>query len=38
VLTAELAGRMSSSVADLNLLIDQAEMFVRELAREAPTA
>ncbi|KZC02944.1 hypothetical protein AU375_00816 [Methylobacterium radiotolerans] len=38
VLTAELVGRMSSSVADLNLLIDQAEMFVRELAREAPTA
>jgi chromosome condensin MukBEF ATPase and DNA-binding subunit MukB len=34
VLTAELAGRMSSSVADLNLLIDQAEMFVRERGPE----
>ncbi|WCS28644.1 hypothetical protein LOK46_30080 (plasmid) [Methylobacterium sp. NMS14P] len=37
-LTAELVGQMSGSAAHLNLLIDQAEMFVRELDREAPTA
>ncbi|MEE7451507.1 hypothetical protein MRF4_29115 [Methylobacterium radiotolerans] len=36
-LTAELIGQMSNSVAHMNLLIDQAEMFVRELTRDAPS-
>lgn len=37
-LTAALVGQMSDSVAHLNLLVDQAELFVQELTRDAPSA
>lgn len=35
-LTAELVSQMSEIVVHLNLLVGQAEMFVRELTRDAP--